>query len=507
MPYRREGLTGNERQLVEKLVDACRWLEGAFWEQGDPDGLRLYKTTKDPRLQRLLMIHGGRYDLLNDHKPFVNAPAKPPGGNLFPPDLTKAELDAYVKAHPAEKKALYDPFTVVRRRNGALVTTPYHVAYAAYLQPAAKLLREAAALTPDRAFAKYLRLRADAVLSDDYYESDLAWLAMRKPKIDLIFAPMETYLDDMLGVKTSYGAAVLFRNEAESAKLEIYEKYVADIQDTLPLAPEDRPSKRGHLTPMEVMDAPFRAGDLLHGYQAVADNLPNDPRVHERAGSKKIFFKNFMDARVNVIILPLARQVMEPRQAAQASAEGYLAAVVMHEICHELGPVYARRNGQRVDIREALGSGFSGLEEAKADVVGMYGLKWLVDHNVLPASALPGYYASYVAGILRTVRFGIAESHGRAEMMEFNFLSGKGAIERKDGRYVVDYGKMPAAIAELAKELLEIEATGDRDRATAWFGRFDQMPADLRASLAAVKGLPVDVQPQYSWPVLPPVAP
>ena len=185
-------------------------------------------------------------------------------------------------------------------------------------------MREAAKLSVDPAFAKFLRLRADALLSDDYFESDLAWLDLKDPKFDIIFAPYETYLDGLLGVKGSYGAAVMIRNEEQSKKLALFQKYVPDIQDALPLAAEDRPSKQGLQTPMEVMDTPFRAGDLRHGYQAVADNLPNDPRIHEQKGSKKIFFKNFMDARVTYVILPVAHKLMREDQAAKASAEGYL---------------------------------------------------------------------------------------------------------------------------------------------------------------------------------------
>ena len=241
-------------------------------------------------------------------------------------------------------------------------------------------------------------------------------------------------------MKASYGAAVLVRNEEESRKLEMFQKYVPDIQDALPLAPEDRPSKRGLQSPMEVMDAPYRGGDLRHGYQAVADNLPNDPRVHEQKGSKKIFFKNFMDARVKYIILPLARYVMPPEQAAKASGEGYLLATIMHEISHGLGPAYARTAAGKVDIREAIGPVYSGLEEAKADVVGMFGLQWLVEHGALPKDKLEEYYASYVAGIFRTIRFGTGEAHGQAEMMEFNYLSERGAIKRESsGKYAIDY--------------------------------------------------------------------
>jgi len=252
---------------------------------------------------------------------------------------------------------------------------------------------------------------------------------------------------------------------------------------------------------MEVVDAPFRAGDLTHGYQAVADNLPNDPRVHERKGSKKLFFKNFMDARVNYVVLPVARKLMVPEQAAKVSGEGYLQSTIMHEICHGLGPAYARTAAGKVDIREAIGPAFSGLEEAKADVTGMFALKWLVDHEALPKEKMEEYYTSYVGGIFRTVRFGTGEAHGQAEMMEFNYLSERGAIRRNaEGRYAVDYEKIPVAMADLAKELLEIEATGDRARAENWFKKYDTMPEDLKASLQSVGDVPVDIDPVYAFP-------
>jgi hypothetical protein len=323
---------------------------------------------------------------------------------------------------------------------------------------------------------------------------------LKNPKFDVAFAPDETYDDGLLGVKATYGAAVMIRNGEESAKLEMFRKYVADIQDALPLAPEDRPSKHGLETPMEVMDTPFRAGDLTHGYQAVADNLPNDPRVHEQKGSKKLFFKNFMDARVNYVVLPVAQNVMLPAQAAQASGEGYLLATIMHEMAHGLGPAFARTPTGKMDIRESIGPIYSALEEAKADVVGMFGLKWLVDHDVLPKDKLEEYYASYVAGIFRTVRFGVAEAHGQAEMMEFNYLVEHGAIARDaSSRYAIDYGQMPDAINDLAKELLQIEATGDRARAENWFQKYGAMPGELQTSLKSAVDLPVDIDPVFSF--------
>jgi hypothetical protein len=506
MPFNRTGLTARDQKLVRKLVEACGYLESIFWRQSDPEALALYQSLaastnpRDVKLRTYLKLNASRFDLIDENKPFVGTDPMPPGRGFYPAGLTREQVEQYVKEHPDQKAAIYDQFSVVRWKDGTLEAVPYHIFYRPFLEPAAKALRDAAKLSDDPAFAKFLELRADALLSDDYFPSDLAWLDLKNPKFDIIFAPYETYMDTLLGVKGSYGAAVMVCNERESKKLELFQKYVADIQDALPLSPEDRPSKRGLETPMEVMDTPFRAGDLTHGYQAVADNLPNDPRVHEQKGSKKLFFKNFMDARVNYVILPVARKLMEPAQAAKVSGEGYLQSTIMHEICHGLGPAFARTAAGKVSIREAIGHQFSGLEEAKADVCGMFSLKWLVDHGALSKEKLQEFYASYVGGIFRTVRFGTAEAHGQAEMMEFNYLSERGAIRRHaNGRYAIDYDKMPGALADLAKELLEIEATGDRERAENWFKKYGQMPEELKTALKAASDVPVDVDPVFEF--------
>ncbi|HEY2646624.1 MAG TPA: hypothetical protein VGI34_06605 [Candidatus Acidoferrales bacterium] len=508
MPFDTSQLTEREKQMVGKLVEACQYLESIYWRQSDPEGLKLYKSlagSKAPRdvaLRRFLRINGSRFDLIDGNAPFVGTDPWPPGRAIFPADMTRQEFDLYIASHPLQNNSLYDPFTVVRRKGGVLETIPYHIAYKEWVDPAAKALREAAALSDDPAFSKFLLVRASALESDQYFESDISWIGLVNPKFDIIFAPYETYLDNLLGVKTSYGAAVLIRNEAESRKLDVFQKYVPDIQDSLPLAAEDRPSKRGMFSPMEVMDAPYRAGDLRHGYQAVADNLPNDPRIHEQKGSKKIFFKNFMDARVNYVILPIAQRLLRPDEAAMASADGYLASTMMHEISHGLGPAFARTPSGKRDVRESIGPAFSGLEEAKADVVGLYGLKWLVDRGFLPKEKLNGYYASEVAGIFRTVRFGVAEAHGRAEIMELNFYMERKAIARDaaSGRYVIDFNLMPQAVAALAKELLEQEATGDRARVEAWFAKYGTIPPELATALDAASDVPVDIDPISPFP-------
>jgi len=507
MPFNRNGFSEREQRLVEKLVDAANNIERIYWRQSDPEGLKLYtelEKSQDPldkKVLQFLKANGSRYDLIDELHPFVGNDPAPPGRGLYPVGLSVAEVEQYVAAHPDQKQAIYNEDSILRRQNGKLEPEAYHVRFAEFLKPTAEDLREAAKLSDDPAFAKFLRMRADALLNDDYYASDLAWLDLKDPKFDLILAPYETYLDNLLGVRTSYGAAVLVRNDAESRKLAIFQKYVPELQKSLPLAAVDLPSKQGHVTPMEVMDAPFRTGDLRHGYQAVADNLPNDARVHEAKGSKKIFFKNFMDARVNVVILPIAKRLLREDQASRATGDGYLAATLAHEISHELGPNYSRTPAGKKEIREAIGGDFSALEEAKADIVGMVCLKWLADHGAITKQQLDEDYISEVAGNFRTIRFGIAEPHGRGEMMEFNYLLEQGAVTRDaaTGRYAVTLEKMPGAFESLAKELLEQEATGDRARTAAWFAKYAVLPDHLKNAFAQVTDIPVDIQPIYSF--------
>jgi hypothetical protein len=514
VPYNKAGLTAREQQMVAKLADACRIMDQLYWHQSDLGGYEMYHTTQSAVMAKLFSINGSRWDLVDENFPMIGEEPMMPGRELYPFGLTRAEVEKYSAAHPAEKASIYSPWTVVRSAPldldpklsqpvvyslpEKLYTYPYHEAYARWLKPMADDLRAAAKLSGDAAFAHYLTLRADALLSDDYYASDIAWLDLKDPKVDLIFAPYETYLDGLLGVKTSYGASILIRNDAESKKLAIYQRQEAAMQQALPVAAEFKPSKQGYATPMEVADAPLRAGDLRYGYQAVADNLPNDPRVHAEKGSKKIFFKNFMDLRVNDVILPVAAKMLVAEQTKDVSGEGYLTSAILHEISHGLGPAFAQIDGKQVPINEAIGPAFSGLEEAKADVTGIFLAKWLVDQKLLPASELNEIYGSYVAGIFRTLRFGTGEAHGRAEMMEFNYLLEHKALSQgADGRYTIDYATMPGAIEGLCKSLLMFEANGDRAGTEAWLAKYDVMPQSLITALDATKGIPVDVTPDF----------
>lgn len=521
MPFNSQGFSEREVQLVNKLVEGSRWLDAIYWRQSDAEAQNMVQELEgsanptDQSLRRMLNINGSRYDLFDGNKPFVGTEPLAPGRGYFPRGLTHSEIESYVAAHPEKKEEIYSAFTVVRRHGDELSGLPFHIAYRSFLEPAAQALREAAELSNDKAFAEFLKKRAEALLNDDYYPSDLLWVGLENPKFDVIFGPYELDLDDLLGVKTSYGAAVLVRDDAESRQLDKFQKYVPEIQKALPLDPADKPSKEGQPTPMEVVDMPYASGDMLRGYRAVADNLPNDPRIHEQKGTKKLFFKNSMDARVQNVVLPIGRRLMRPDQAAHVTNDGYFTIVVMHEIAHGIGPAFARTASGKKNVGESIGPVYSALEEAKADVVGMLGVQWLIDHGALPRERQQDYYASYLAGIFRSVRFGTAEAHGRGQMMEFNYLAEKGVIildrgdspAKGDGinsaarsRYIIDFSKFPEAIASLSKELLETEAAGDRERAEKWFAKYDKMPSELQAAMDANRDVPVDFYPVYSFP-------
>ena len=293
MPYERTGLSTREQQMVAKLADACQLMDELFWHQSDLGGWAVYRVTQSPVLAKLFGVMGSRWDLLDDNFPFLGEEPMPPGHELYPYGLNREQIDRFTATHPEMKDALFDEHTIVRGTADHLSAIPYHEAYAEWLRPMAADLRAAAELSPDPAFARYLRLRADALLSDDYYASDIAWLDLKNPKIDLIFAPYETYLDELLGVKTSYGGAILICDQEQSRRLDLYQANEAAMQQALPLPDADKTSKQGQATPMEVVDSPLRAGDLRHGYQAVADNLPNDARIHAEKGTKKIFLVPF----------------------------------------------------------------------------------------------------------------------------------------------------------------------------------------------------------------------
>jgi len=512
MPFRSQGLTPREVRMIAKLADAARQLESIYWRQSDPYALTLHAQLKgsgaarDQQILRYLFLNGGQYDLLDGNRSFLTREAAPAGRALYPEGATRESVASYSSAHPDARAELTSPYTMVRAMGSELVGLPYRSAFRAPLLEAARDLREAAADSDDAPFHAFLAARADALLSDDYHASDLLWLALRSPRIDLIFGPSRTSLDHLLGVKTNYGAAILIRDDEESRKLALISPYLAQIQQSLPLPAEDKPAlaDRGS---MEVADSPFRTGDFLHGDQALAVTLP----IGTDAGARTIFFRNFADAEFRAVIQPQARRMIDPSQSGEATAGGYLTSIELLELGRDLGPAAARVNASPLPIAEAFGPIYARLDEAKADVAGMYATQWLIAHNGLPPAREHELDVCYLARLLHAVRLlGSIDARNRARLMEFNYLVEQGAIVSHEGNrsrgtarvvFALDYAKLPAAIASLTRELLAMEATGDRLRAEQWFARYGSVSSPLRASLESTRDIPLEIFPKFSWDV------
>ncbi len=505
MPFDARKLPEKDRQLLKHLLAASAQLDQIFWRQSYSRAFEIRDSLKDKAdplskaLYRLVMINAGPFDRLEEGEPFYGNEKLPPGAGYYPPDLTKKELEDYVAAHPDRKEALLSPYTVVKRKGKELVAVPYHGEYARWIGPAAKELEAAAALSDNESFKRYLLSKAKALRDDDYFQADCDWIDLKDNPYELVFGPFETYEDTLMGIKASYEASVAIRDVQESARLATYITHLQELEDNLPYPEADRRKVAGLASPMVVVRDIARAGDARVGYQAVATNLPNDPKVHEKKGTKKIFWKNMFEARVGKVILPISRELMVPEQAKQVSAQGVFENVMMHELSHALGPRYVRGTGEKDPVNLRLGDLASAIEEMKATVAGLVSMAWFFDHGVMPKETEAEHYASYLGSIFRAVRFGIGEAHGRAAIVELNFGREKGAILRDaaTGLWSVDPSKMRGSLRDLTAKTLEIERAGDRSGAEALFAKYGTLPDDLAKDLEKTRGVPVEVEPIY----------
>ncbi|MCI0408833.1 MAG: Zn-dependent hydrolase, partial [Acidobacteria bacterium] len=414
-------------------------------------------------------------------------------------DLTRKEFEDYVTAHPEQREALLSGLTVVKRKGKELVAVPYHEEYARWLEPAAKELEAAAAASASASFRRYLTSKAKALRDDKYFQTDCDWIDLKDSPYELVLGPFEVYEDQLMGIKTSYEASVAVRDVQESTRLAAYIAHLQELEDNLPYPEADRRKVAGLASPMVVVRDIYRGGDLRVGYQAAATNLPNDPKVHEKKGSKKIFWKNVFEARVDKVILPISKELMEPSQAKLVTARGVFEDVLMHELCHALGPRYVRGTDEKVPVNQKLGDLYSAIEELKATVAGLVSMAWFFDQGIMPKTTEQEHYASYLGSILRAVRFGVGEAHGRASIVELNFLQERGAIRRDPAtaRWSVDASKMRGALRELTGQVLEIERAGDRAAAEALFAKYGSISPELAKDLERARSVPVEIEPIY----------
>ncbi len=492
-----------ERAVLEPLVSAARLMDEIFLRQvwrENPEMRARLETLDGPGAEAARVYFGhnfGPWDRLDEMEPFVGETPHPAGAGFYPSDMTKEELEAAAAADPELGEALRSLTTVVHRRDGELVAVPYSEEYSEWLEPAAEALRAAADATPNASLERFLRSRADAFASDDYYESDVAWMDLDSP-VEVTIGPYETYEDGLFGYKAAFEAFVTVALEEESAALDRFKSRLPWLERNLPIPEEHKNLSRGTESPIRVVDVLFTGGDTKAGVQTIAFNLPNDERVREEKGSKKVILRNVLRAKFDQILLPIAERVLPPGQAAAVSFDAYFAEVLHHELSHGLGPGKILVDGRETEVRLELRELYSTLEEAKADVMGVYDILALIEEGELPAEIVSSLEPTYVAGLFRAARFGVHEAHGQGVVSQFNYLLERGALTvDEEGRFRAVSDLFPGAIRELLAEMLMLQATGDYEGTATFLDRYSQPSPELLAAIDRLADVPVDIRPLY----------
>ncbi|MGI8844278.1 MAG: dipeptidyl-peptidase 3 family protein [Gemmatimonadaceae bacterium] len=502
-------LSDSERQMLPLLIEAGKEMDAIFWQQAYGNREQLMNRIEDPATRRFVEINYGPWDRLDGNAPFVpGAGPKPPGANFYPADMTKEEFEQAISSGGARADSLRSLYTLVRRdSSGALTPVPYHVAFAGHVERAAAKLREAAALAADPGLARYLELRARALETDDFQESDLAWMDMKDNTIEVVIGPIENYEDQLFGYKTANETYVLVKDQEWSARLSRYAAMLPALQRGLPVPAEYKRERPGTDSDLNAYDAVYYAGDANAGSKTIAINLPNDEEVQLRKGTRRLQLKNAMRAKFDAILVPIATELIAPDQRRNVTFDAFFANTMFHEVAHGLGVKNTINNSGTV--REAMKERASALEEGKADVLGLYMVSTLHDQGELGDADLMDNYVTFLASIFRSARFGASSAHGRANMARFNYFEDRGAFSRdSSGTYRVDMEKMREAMNALSEHILRLQGNGDYAGASKFMEEQGQIGPELQRSLdrLATAGIPVDIVFEQGMSVLQGVA-
>jgi hypothetical protein len=444
-------------------------------------------------------LHFGVWDRFAENRPFYGDRPLPPGAGFYPVDLTRGELDAYLPAHPEQRQALLSPYTVVKRQGDRLVAIPYSQEYRRWLVPAAALLRKAAAATSNASLKRFLSLRADAFLNDDYYPSELAWMDVQGTPIEVAIGPYEVYTDRLYGAKTAFEAFVTLQDPKQSADLARYKQHLRDMEANLPVEESYKNFQRGFASPILVAEQVHGGGDAVPGVQTVAFNLPNDERVREAKGAKKVILANVLGAKYERILAPIATLTLVPEQARLVTKKYMTMETLFHELSHSVGPGTITVGGRQTTVDKELKEQNSALEEEKADVMGVWNLVYLMGRGELPQSEKPELFATYLTGLFRAVRFGMDEAHGRGAAAQYSYLKERGAFawDARARRFRIDDRRMEAAVRDLVGDIVRLQGNGDYAGAKAFLDRYARLDDEARAVLGTMAAIPVDIQPIY----------
>jgi hypothetical protein len=499
-------LSANDRQVLAKLVEASKVMDALFLRQvwdGNEAMLLDLERNKTPEGQARLhyfLINKGPWSRLDRDGPFIGgAPGKPAGANFYPEGATKSELETWMASLPEPSRSQATGFfTVIRRSNGSLTAVPYSLEYQNEVTRAATLLREAAALTNEPTLKRFLATRADAFLSNDYYESDVAWMEL-KGAIEPTIGPYEVYEDALFNYKAAFESFITIQDEAESAKLQMFGRELQDIENHLPIDPKYRNPRLGELAPIVVVNEIFTAGDANRAVQTAAFNLPNDDRVVREKGSKRVMLKNVQDAKFAKTLVPISNVVLAPADRRNVSFDAFFTHIVVHELMHGLGPHNITVNGRQTTVRQELKETYSYLEEAKADISALFALQYLIDKGTLQKSLEQPLYTTYLASTFRSIRFGINEAHGRGIAIQLNSLMDAGAVAvNSAGTFAIDREKIKQGVTDLTREILTIEAEGNYARAKDLGERLGVVRPAVQRALDQLTAVPVDIEPRFT---------
>ncbi|HYK77098.1 MAG TPA: Zn-dependent hydrolase [Daejeonella sp.] len=484
-----ELLSENERKVLPLLIEAAQVMDELYWKQTYPQKDSLLNAIKDEKTKEFVLINFGPWDRLNADKPFVEGIGpKPLGAAFYPENMTKEELE---KSDVKDKKGLY---SVIRRNDqGKLESIPYHVFFKEGLEKASKLLKEAAGLTDEPGLKKYLNLRAQALVTDNYQPSDYAWMDMKNNGLDIIIGPIENYEDKLFNARAAFESYVLVKDRDWSKRLSKYVSMLPELQKGLPVSAGYKKEVPGTESQLAAYDVVYYAGDGNAGGKTIAVNLPNDEAVQLKKGTRRSQLKNAMRAKFDIILVPIAKELIDKEQQQYITFDAFFANVMFHEVAHGLG-IKSTITGKGL-VRAALQEQYSWLEEAKADILGLYMVSSLLKKGELQGN-IKDYYTTFMASILRSVRFGATEAHGKANMLCFNFFNEKGAFERMaDGTYKVNYEKFTTAMNDLSNLILTLQGNGDKAAVEKVQKEKALVHADLKADLDRLskKGIPVDL--------------
>jgi hypothetical protein len=499
-------LPANERQALAKLVEAAKVMDALFlrqvWAGNEPMLLDLLNDTTPPGRERLhyFIVNKGPWSRLDDNKPFVpGAPAKPEQANFYPADATKAEVDQWLATLSASQKTSATGFytTIRRGADGKLVAVPYSYEYQGELARAAALLRDAAALTTQPTLKNFLEKRADAFLTNDYYDSDVAWMEL-DATIEPTIGPYEVYEDEWFNYKAAFEAFITVRDEAETSKLTRFGAELQEIENNLPIDPRYRNPKLGALSPIRVVDVVYSSGDGNRGIQTAAFNLPNDERITAEKGAKRVMLKNTQDAKFAKVLVPISRVALAPRDQANVEFDAFFTHILMHELMHGLGPHNIVAGGRPSTVRQELRETYSTIEEAKADISGLFALQFLVDRGKLDKKFEQTMYTTYLASMFRSIRFGLNEAHGRGVAIQLNyFLDHGGVTAAADGTFAVNAARIKQNVTDFTHDLMTMEAVGDYAAAKQLIATMGVVRPEVQRVLDRLMGVPVDIEPRF----------